>query len=687
MDACVITMNGRRLITSTNGILAFKTGLIVFSAITLFFQDLFMIFSDAVQNETTSYLLIIPFLLVYLVYRKRKMINAAIRLESSRLLHRIPVNELIGVLLLLSSITLYWYGSYTFTPLEYHLLALPLYVLACVLLLFNTQTLRQLAFPMVFLFLLVPPPADILYNVGTVLSSVSSEAAYSILTLFRLPATLSYEEGTPTIFLTQQSGASIQLAVDVACSGIYSLLGFFIFALFMVFLIRDKPWKKAVVFAVGFPLIYLANVLRITSIGVIGYYYGETLALDLFHLLGGWVLIFGTTIVLLLASEKILKISITGRRKQVCEDCKKMPAPTKFCQSCGRILSFDAVKFRRKDLLKVVGIIGVVILLVSIQTPVFALTQGPPEIILQSPKGGSEATSILPAIANYSLRFVYRDKGFENVSGQDASVVYAYFPEYPYNETKESIWVAIEVASDISSLHRWETCLITWPMLQGHQPRVIQIELNDTQIVDNPPIIGRFFIFNRTANYELQAVLYWYESAVFTIDGTALQKQVKISLEAYPATLDDIPKIKGQLLEFATKIAGYWQPLKVWSQWSLFLSQNGDIFAILALGMTALVAGMYFYGTRVEKKRSTVAFKKLSDLDKLIVTSIYAVKKPDSPTLTKILANCDDGKGTAVGREILLDRLTVLEKLGIVRSEIASDKDEPLHVWRANVFS
>jgi exosortase/archaeosortase family protein len=453
----------------------------------------------------------------------------------------------------------------------------------------------------------------------------------------------------------------------------------------MVFLIRDKAWKKAAVFAVGFPIIYLANVLRITLIGVIGYYYGENLALDLFHLLGGWILIFGTTIVLLLASEKILKVSIIGRKKQVCEECRKMPASVKFCQSCGRVLNLDAVKLKRKDLLKVVGIIGVVILLVSIQTPVFALTQGPPEIMLQSPKGGSEATSILPAIANYSLRFVYRDKGFENVSGQDASVVYAYFPEYPYNETEESIWVAIEVASDISSLHRWETCLINWPILQGHQPRVIQVELNDTQITDNPPMIGRFFIFNRTANYELQAVLYWYESAVFTINGTALQKQVKISVEAYPATLDDIPKIKSQLLEFAIKIAGYWQPLKAWSQWSLFLSQKGDIFAILALGMTALIVGIQFYGTRTEKKRSTVAFKKLSDLDKLIVNSIHSVKKPDSSTLIKILANYIDGKGTVVDKETLLDRLTALEKLGVVKTGIASSADEPLHVWKANV--
>lgn len=40
---------------------------------------------------------------------------------------------------------LYWHGSYTFTPLEYHILTLPIFAAGLTLILFNPQTLRQVA--------------------------------------------------------------------------------------------------------------------------------------------------------------------------------------------------------------------------------------------------------------------------------------------------------------------------------------------------------------------------------------------------------------------------------------------------------------------------------------------------------------------------------------------------------------
>jgi len=663
-----------------------KIAALTLTAIILFFQDLIIIFSDALRSEATSYVLVIPFLLAYLVYRKRKMIKASFALESPKLFQRIPINEVVGSLLLLASFLLYWYGSYTFTPLEYHVLTLPVYVSACVLILFSTQTLKQLLFPIVFLFLLVPPPEEIFYNIGALLSEFSSELAYNLLKLFGLPVSLTAELGTPTIFVTQQDGTVITLSVDVACSGIYSLIGFLIFALFAAYIIRDKTWKKALVFFIGFPLIYLLNVFRITIMGVIGYYYGENLVLTVFHLVGGWALIFIGTIALLLISEKVLKISIVDSKRQKCEKCYKTTVSDRFCLSCGRILDFNPAKFKMKDLAKVVGILVVVSLVVSIQTPVFALTEGPPEIILQSPKGGNMTTSILPSLKEYTFHFLYRDESFEQTAGQDASLVYAYFPVYPYNETREPVWVSLEVASARSSLHRWETCLISWPISQGRQPRVTQVELRDVQVTENPPIIARYFVFNSTAVNEIQAVLYWYESAVFKINSTAQQKQVKMSLIAYPADMADLPNVENQLFDLATRLAGYWQPLKLWSQWSLLLSQNGDKLVILTTVAIAAVVVLQLYYIRKEKKRNTVTFGKLSDSGKLLIVAVHQAERLAPPTLNNIVATYASNSGIAVDNESILSRLYMMEKVGVVTSGIANEKDEPLQVWRSNVY-
>jgi len=125
----------------------------------LFSNDLSIIFSDALQSQTTSYVLIIPFILIYMIYRKRKMLRAVIPIKNTNQTKKIRRLSIIaGILLFVIAVLLYWHGSYTFTPLEYHVAALPLFTAALVLLLFNTQTLRQVAAPIVFLFFLVPPP-------------------------------------------------------------------------------------------------------------------------------------------------------------------------------------------------------------------------------------------------------------------------------------------------------------------------------------------------------------------------------------------------------------------------------------------------------------------------------------------------------------------------------------------------
>jgi len=659
---------------------ALKIMIVTFTTAIVFFQDLAIIFNDALQNETTSYILAIPFLLTYLIYRKRKMIKAAIPLESSKLFKKVPLNEIIGVFLFLASFLLYWYGSYTFTPLEYHTLALPIYASGCILILFNTQTPRQLLFPIVFLFLLIPPPAEIIYNLGALLSTISSELAYNLLRIFGFPVSLTAEYGTPVISITQQDGTAISLAVDIACSGIYSQIGFLIFALFIAYIIRDKTWKKATVFLLGFPLIYLLNVVRITTIGIIGYYYGEELALNVFHLFGGWILIFFGTLVLLATSEKLFKIQILAKQTEECPECNRTSATdNSFCFACGRIKKIRFNRINKKDIAKLTGVILSVILILSIQTPVFALKEGPAEIIVQTAKGEQVSTEILPQMPGYSLSFMYRDEKFEQRAKQDASLAYAYSP---HNNTKEVVWVTLEIASTKSSLHSWETCLITWPLSQGYQPKVNQIELRDVQLLENPPIIGRYFIFQYKASNSTQAVLYWYETAIFKVNSTSQQKHVKISLIAYPDTLEDLPEVENQLLTVATEIASYWQPIKTWSQVALLISQNGDELIISTITLIGVVLALYTFERRKERKLNATSYQKLSKPNKQIIDAVHRTEKNTVPTLNNISETYENIAGKKVDKEELLQKISKIEKTGIIKRKIADKQDEPVQTWR-----
>lgn len=121
------------------------------------------------------------------------------------------------------------------------------------------------------------------------MSVFSSEVSSNIINLFGIPTTLTNDYGNPVIAITGHDGAPMQFMVDVACSGIYSLIGFLILAILIAYAIRDKPWKKIALILTGIPIIYLFNVIRITIILPIGYFFGLNLALQVFHLLGGWV--------------------------------------------------------------------------------------------------------------------------------------------------------------------------------------------------------------------------------------------------------------------------------------------------------------------------------------------------------------------------------------------------------------
>jgi exosortase len=672
----------------SNLALALKVSTVLVAVITLYFQDLRIIFADAFTNETTSYILIIPFLLAYLIYRKRKMVRAAITSEKTYS----PASPrhfgtLGGILLSATAIILYWYGSYTFTPLEYHVLTLPFFAAGLTLVLFNPQTLRQLAFPIAFLAFLVPLPLEIIYSVGSTLSVISSEAPNAIVNTSGIHSTISSISGTPAITITQANGTILPpFTVDIACSGMYSLIAFIVFAAFIAFVVRDKLWKKATIFAVGFPLIYFLNILRITLILLIAYQWGEQLALNIFHLLSGWILIFLGTLALLIISEKLFKTQIFTKKQTLhnCPNCNPHPSnqTDEFCLTCGRLTKYLQTRFRKTDVAKIVAIALVVILLMSIQAPVFALTQGPAEILIQTPTGQQGSNQVFPPMPNYTLQFFQRQTDFEQMSGQDYSLVYSYTPQ---DHEEETVFIGLEIAQTITPLHRWEVCLVTWPQALGYQPTVEQLDLRDVQVLQNPLIIARYFAFKDKSDNQTEVVLYWYENAIFTANGTSEQKYVEISVIAYPNTQQDIPSMENELMPFATAIVNYWQPIKMWTAIAITLSRNGITLAEITIALLAAVIIFYTSGTIKQRRANAVAYPKLSSQNKQIIESIAETRKTTKPTLGAIADTYKSRTGVQIEEKDLLQKLSETEKTGIIASTTANVQDEPTRVWKTKL--
>ena len=72
----------KQLINKSNLTLSIKISTLTIATLAVFYQDLTIIMNDALQSEITNYMLSIPFIFTYLIYRKRKMLRAVIPLEN-----------------------------------------------------------------------------------------------------------------------------------------------------------------------------------------------------------------------------------------------------------------------------------------------------------------------------------------------------------------------------------------------------------------------------------------------------------------------------------------------------------------------------------------------------------------------------------------------------------------------------
>ena len=646
-------------------------------------RDLSILANEAMHSEAVTHIILIPFLISYILYKKRDAVRVTFSLEKLQKHSRSPLlNEVVGLALCLSAFLLYWYGSYTFYPLEYHLASLPLFITGIVLVLFNFKTLTALIFPILFLLFLIPPPSEITYTAGALIANFNTQASYTLLKTFGLPVVLQSTYGPPTIAIDTPSGAPMLFAVDLPCSGIYSLIAFVMFATFLAYIIRGSLIKKAGLFLFGFVILQILNIVRISSIVAIGYWLGEEIAMTIFHVATGWLLIFGGILLLLLIAEKLWHLQIFGGSNEIpsCSKCNtSLKNQEPFCLKCGKFLKNLNLRISGRFWMKITAlVVGVFLVTLSIQAPVFAFAQG---LTFITDPNLQVTTEVLPGnFTGYKPEpeFLYRDFNYEKISHQDASLLYAYIP---LNVSTPTVYVDIGISSSITNLHSWEVCYVTWQTARGYLPLVSVLNSRDVQIMENPPIIARYFVFRSPDNY-IQVTLYWYERALFKTGLTVEQKYVRISLIILATNPTTYHKHQEELLTFAQSMAAYWEPLKVQSLVSLGVPLLQFLLATSILFI--IITGTTQYTREWRKKRNNLKiFEKFAPpSEKLFFQTIKKVNEETKATTEKIAHALEQATGKSPGSDELIRMLNHLQENGLVEIDIANIKDNPQLVWK-----
>ncbi len=176
--------------------------------------------------------------------------------------------------------------------------SLPLVLAALIWLYGGEAKLRQLAFPVVYLFLVFPLPGLAEHYLSLPLRLWSARLASIFITVLGLPGHL---EGTSIV------GPQFVFDVAPACSGLKTVYTFLVAGTFVAWVVhrnwRGFAWQVAVI-----PLAtLLANSLRITAIALIGYHFSLEAAMGLAHESAGSFFFAAIFFVFTVIGQKISK--------------------------------------------------------------------------------------------------------------------------------------------------------------------------------------------------------------------------------------------------------------------------------------------------------------------------------------------------------------------------------------------
>jgi exosortase len=171
---------------------------------------------------------------------------------------------------------------------------------ACVSTLYSGIGLRALTrvwFPVVYLAFLVPPPNWLMTQITAPLKQFVSWAAMSALSAVGIPVA---REGV-TIFV-----GSYRLLVEDACSGMNSLVGLIAVSLLYIYLLRGSQLRYAALLAVcTIPIAVVGNIIRIMTLILLTYFFGDEVAQGFLHQAAG-LFLFAIDLLLVFALDTIL---------------------------------------------------------------------------------------------------------------------------------------------------------------------------------------------------------------------------------------------------------------------------------------------------------------------------------------------------------------------------------------------
>ncbi len=435
-----------------------------------------------------------------------------------------------------------------------------------------------------------------------------------------MPIDIVYQ---PIVILTTTTvaGETIQFSLSAACSGIYSLTAFLFCAVVFGYLASGSIIKKVLYAVLAIIAAYLLNVFRIVITVLLGRFFGLGIAVEFFHAIGGTVLAFAGTLILLYFGSKVLKLSFTQKKTFTCTACAN--AVSDVCGKCGKIVKWPKTKisWKRIAILLVFLVICADLVVQASAVNYNVIANGEESAMDFNPNSGEIAA--LSNQTGWTAVFMGRETQAEEQLG----LIYVgdYYLSKMNGSDTDRIYAIFEVSDIQSKFHTWEGCLNyqSYP-IEIQRINYVTIYDKDTNIVNGEQITANAPTLNQAIN-----LVYWFDSLKLRTNGTVTDYAVKITLIKYVPNLDNqIDTITSEhamndLLALSQSYENIWSQYKeVNSTFVVDLYKNSQAFAMLTVGL--LMAAIVSIGGKrllmhaaAKKKLAT-----LSETDKSLVNQL-----------------------------------------------------------------
>jgi exosortase len=229
----------------------------------------------SLHEESSSHILLVPVISIYLLYSERARIYKSVRPGPIPALFLV---EAAAVTVILYLVERFLAGQVSNLPISVCLLVVAW--IGAFALFYGTSAMRAAGFPLAFLLLMIPFPEHVLARTIYLLQSGSTDIAYF---LFRAVGVPVFRQG---FFLTVP-GVTIEVATE--CSGIRSSVALFITCLLAAHLFLRTPWKQLLFVLLAFPLALIKNGIRIATLTLLSIYVDPSFLTGSLHHKGGFV--------------------------------------------------------------------------------------------------------------------------------------------------------------------------------------------------------------------------------------------------------------------------------------------------------------------------------------------------------------------------------------------------------------